>query len=252
VKERPIALVTGAGRRLGRAIALALGEAGYDLVLAYHHSELGARAVQAELARVGATAQLEAADLRDPSACEALVARAEARGPLSLLVNNAGILERSDADHPDLAAFERAINLNLRAPYLISCLAGQRMRERGGGSIVQIASLGGIRPYRNYLPYSLSKAGLIQLTRALAVHFAPQVRVNAIAPASVELPGEEVEHSLGPLDRIPLRRHARAADVTDAVLFAARTHYLTGQVLRLDGGLGIESPATDADPRSGR
>ena len=239
-------MVTGGGRRLGRAIALALGQAGYDVAIAYRNSQASAQAVAEQLRAIGVNATTLQADLSDPVHCERLIEQAEAFSPLALLVNNAAIFERSDAEQPDAGAFDRAMALNLRAPYLLSCAAGQRMRARGTGVILQIGSLGGIRPYRNFLPYSLSKAGLHHLTKLLAMHFAPEVRVNAIAPATVELPGEDSGIPLLSPERVPLRRHATAEDITQAVLYAARAEILTGQVLCLDGGLAIEAASPDA------
>jgi len=243
---RPLALVTGGGRRLGRSIALALGDAGYDVAISFRSSSNGAREVVDRLQDAGVEAAAYHADLSQVTDCQGLIDAVFGElGPIALLVNNAGVLERVDPEHPDADAFDRAMAVNLRAPYLLSVAAARSMREAGGGCIVQIASLGGFRPYKHHLPYSLSKAGLLQLTRGLAIQFAPDVRVNAIAPGTVELPEQPSELPMPPASRIPLRRHARAEEIAHAVLYLAEAGYVTGQVLRLDGGIGIESAASD-------
>ena len=155
------------------------------------------------------------------------------------LVNNAGILLDAGVDQAGVADFDASIALNLRAPWLLSLGAGRRMRGRGRGVIINIASVGGLRPYSKHLAYSVSKAGMIMLTRGLARDLAPAVRVNAIAPGMVDL--GESGSSMPIADRVPLGRWARPEDLEDALLFLADAAHITGQVLAVDGGWSLEA-----------
>ena len=238
---RPLALVSGGARRLGRRIALALARAGYDLAISYHDSAAAAREVVGELEALGARATALAADLRDATQARMLAQRAEAEaGPVELLVNNAAVFPRSNAQTPDVDAFDATIALNLRAPYLLSLECGRAMRERGHGAIVNIASVGGLRPYAQHIPYSLSKAGVVMLTRVTALALAPQVRVNAVAPGTIWLDGEEEGAAAKPdAASIPLQTYGSSADIEQAVLYLARAPFITGEVLVVDGGSSI-------------
>lgn len=235
---RPLALVTGGGRRLGRRIALALARAGYDLAFSYHESVAAAQSVALELEALGVRATPLAADLRDAAQAQALAQRAEREaGAVALLVNSAAVFPRSDAETPDASVFDETIALNLRAPYLLSLECGRAMRERGHGAIVNIASVGGLRPYANHIPYSLSKAGVVMLTRVTALVLAPQVRVNAVAPGTIWLDGEEEGAAAKPdAETIPLQAYGSSADIEQAVLYLARAPFITGEVLVVDGG----------------
>ncbi|HEX9641784.1 MAG TPA: SDR family NAD(P)-dependent oxidoreductase [Candidatus Krumholzibacteria bacterium] len=238
-ESRGWALVTGGARRLGAAITRELSAAGYSVAIHFHESEAAAHALVDELVDRDREAIAYQADLRDPSDCRGLVAAAWSElEAVSLLVNNAGSFGSGTglAEEED---FDRTIALNLRAPYLLSRQLGDLMRASRGGAIVNVASVGGIRPYGSNLPYSLSKAGLIMLTRGLAKELAPYVRVNAVAPGSVDMPGEEGEAPLGPLNRIPAGRHGRSTEVAAAVAFLATAEYCSGQVLAIDGGMSL-------------
>jgi len=220
--ERSRALVTGGARGLGRACALALARDGFDVGITYFRSEERAQQTVRELREGEGHAEAFCADLRSASTAAELVEAVEAGfGPIDLLVNNAGVLLAADLESADLESFDHSIDLNLRAPYLLGLQWGRRMKERGGGSIVNLASVGGTVPYLRYIPYSVSKAGLLMLTRVLALALAPEVRVNAIAPGAIALEESSDHSTLPPLRSIPLARYGAEEDVEQALLFLA-------------------------------
>jgi pteridine reductase len=231
------ALVTGAGRRLGAAIAERLAAEGAALAVHYHHSAEPALALCARLEAAGGRAVALGADLSVPGQSAALVGRAvEALGGLDLLVASAANFERVAIDAVDRAHWSRALDLNLGAPFELATAAIAALR-RSRGNVVFVTCVSRRSPYRDYLPYQVSKAGLHQLMRVLALELAPEVRVNAVAPGTV-LPPEGL--STGELEAlrngIPLGRFGTAAAVADAVLHLATARHITGQELVVDGG----------------
>jgi pteridine reductase len=240
--EGLVALVTGGARRLGAKLVRALAEDGYRVAFSYHESEEQAHQLVDDLGDMDLAAAAYQADLRKESECDALLESVVADlGSIGLLVNNAGLIENADADSADVDHFDRAISLNLRAPYLLSFAVARAMQQGSGGAIVNIASLGGLRPYKNHIPYSVSKAGVIMLTRSLALAFAPSVTVNAVAPGTISLPSDNAAEAKAPLASIPLGSYAAAADVEEAVLYLASAPHITGQILSVDGGAGLGS-----------
>jgi pteridine reductase len=239
--HRPLALVTGGGRRLGRQIALALGEAGFDVAIHAYGSHAPAEEVAGAVRAAGGRAAVFRADLRVAAQAEALAPQVErTMGPIDLLVNNAAVFPAAGLLASDAPVFDDTIAVNLRAPYLLSLQCGRAMRARGGGAIVNIASVGGLRPYAQHIPYSLSKAGIVMLTRVMALALAPQVRVNAVAPGTLWIPGEERGAAAKPpRSSIPRAVYGTPDDVAQAVLFLARAPFVTGQVLAVDGGSSI-------------
>lgn len=237
-----LALVTGGARRLGAELVRALVNEGFDVAFTYHRSEKEAEALVEELSTTGAQVGAFETDLRSSTAIDGLVEAVEADfGPIGLLVNNAGVMIPADADHAGEADFDAQIALNLRAPYLLSLAVGRRMQARGEGSIVNMASTGGLRPYAKHLAYSVSKAGLIMTTRALAVAMAPEVTVNAIAPGVLWLDeSDDAAPSRPAPERIPAQEYGDADDVADALLYLATAPYVTGQVIAVDGGWSVK------------
>ena len=230
------ALVTGGAVRVGRAISLALGEAGYDVAIHFASSAAAASEVEAAIREVGGRAETLEANLTQPREAEGLVARAIAQlGGLDLLVNNAAIFPHARPEEVSVADWDRVFALNARAPFLCSRAAAAAMPE--GGSIVNIADSGADEGWPGYAPYLASKAALVSLTRSLARAWAPGIRVNAVAPGPVVLPD-----SFGPEERAEaaartaLKRVGRAEDVAGAVLYLDRAEYVTGEVLYVDGG----------------
>lgn len=230
------ALVTGAGRRLGRAIAEALGARGMRVVVHYHGSADGARATAAAIEKAGGSAHLLQADLLDPGAPAELVrAAAELCGGLDLVVNSAAIMVRTPLGTVTPEQWDRTMSLNLRAPFFVAQAAATVMRP--GGSVINMADLAAYETWPAYVPHGISKAGVVQMTRALARALAPAVRVNAVAPGAVLLPEEWDESSAQRLaSTTPLGRIGEPQDVIDAILYLASAPYVTGQTLIVDGG----------------
>jgi len=233
----PVALVTGGARRLGARFVRVLAEEGFRVAFSYNQSGAQAEALVDGLVADGHDVAAFNADLREERSCTALLDSVEGEfGPIQCLVNNAGVLLEGGVETAGVDQFDATIAVNLRAPWLLSLDAGRRMRARGQGSIVNIASVGGLRPYSRHLAYSVSKAGLIMLTRGLARDFAPELRVNAIAPGMVDL-GDDV--GMPAPDRVPLGSWAQPEDLEDALLYLVDARHVTGQILAIDGGWSL-------------
>ena len=232
------ALVTGAGIRVGRAIAHALMREGANVAVHYHRSEHGARQTAVEGETMGRRAPLVQADLADPVAAEALPARAAEAlgGGLDIVVNSAAIMERRPLQDVTPEDWERTMALNLRAPFFVSKGGAHVLAERGG-AIVNIADLAAFERWAGYPVHVLSKNGVVVLTELLARALAPSIRVNAVAPGAVLLPEDWSEDARERLKvTTPLRRLGSPADVTGAVLYLLRSDYVTGETLVVDGG----------------
>src|SRR5436305_3469119 len=234
---RPRVLITGGGRRVGRAIALALARAGLDVAIAYHRSAREARGLVRELEAVGARAVALRADLADPREARGLVREAVRRlGRLDVLVNNAAVFTRTPLLRTTPAQYDLHLDLNLRGAFFCAQAAARVMR-RHGGHIVNVGDVGATRGWPDYIPYTLSKAGLVALTRGLATALRPHgIAVNCVAPGAVLRP-KRVSPARW---RRLTRGHAGSPeDVASAVLFFATCpRYITGQVLGVDGGEG--------------
>jgi NAD(P)-dependent dehydrogenase (short-subunit alcohol dehydrogenase family) len=233
------ALVTGAARRVGRIIARTLAERGANVVVHFHHSADAAAATVRELTGLGVEACALRADLARADEVAALAQEAEARsGGIALLVNNASNYLRVPFDELTEEVWDASLDTNLKGPFLLALHLGRAMRTRGEGCIVNLADWAAERPYVDYLPYCVSKAGIICLTKALAKELAPTVRVNAVAPGPVLL-GEEV----GDAERAAivratlLRRLGTPEDVARCVRFLAEeADFATGAIYHVDGG----------------
>lgn len=232
-----VALVTGAGRRVGRTIAVALGARGMQVVVHYNGSEEGARETASTIERAGGRAMTIAGDLRDPAVPEKLVAAATDRyQALDLLVNSAAVMERTPFGSVTADQWDAMFALNLRAPFLLSQAAADALGRREG-AIVNIADLAAFESWPAYVPHGITKAGVVQLTRSLARVLAPRVRVNAVAPGAVLLPDDWDETSRDHLiATTPLRRLGSPDDVARAVIYLAEADYVTGETLIVDGG----------------
>jgi pteridine reductase len=233
------ALVTGAGVRVGRAIALGLAERGAHVAVHYHGSQAAAEAVQRDITGRGLHAALLAADLADAGAAEALAERAAAAlGGLDIIVNSAAIMERRRLADVTAADWDRTMDLNLRGPFFVSKGGARVLTE--GGVIVNIADLAALERWTGYPVHVISKAGVVTLTELLAKSLAPKIRVNAVAPGVVLLPentaAAEREHLLR---TTPLGRVGSPADVVAAVVYLIEQDFVTGQTLVVDGGRRI-------------
>lgn len=235
-----VALVTGGGRRVGAAICRELATRGYRVAVHYHRSEEGARAVAEEIQQAGGEAEIFQADLYSRGEATGLIEKVSAAfGGLDLLVASAANFDRVRVDEVTDEAWDRALDLNLTAPMALARAAIPSLRERVG-NIVFITCASTIAPYRHYLPYQVSKAGLKQLMRVLAIELAPEVRVNAVAPGTVLPPEEMGAESIEALRaHIPLARIGRAEEVARAVVYLAGATWVTGQELLVDGGAAL-------------
>ena len=239
-RSNPVALVTGGGVRVGRAITLALARGGYDLLVSYNSSPAGAAEVATAARRMQRRAHTTRADLSREDDVAALARTAAERyGRLDLLVNSAASFVAGDLLAVTAAEWDDVMALNLRAPFLLVRETADLLRA-SRGSVVNIVDLSALRPWPSHPHHSVSKAGLLHLTKVMARALAPEVRVNAIAPGYV-LPPEH--HSEADIERtrqrIPMGRVGTPEDVADAVRFLARADYVTGQVVVVDGGLGL-------------
>jgi len=237
------ALVTGGARRIGRGIALALGRAGADVVVTYRSSGAAAAETVRFLGDLGRRALAVECDVRSENSVRAAVAAATgAFGRLDIVVNNAAVFESARLDTLSLAQWDAVFETNARGPFLVAREALPALRA-AEGRIVNIGSLGGLRAWAGHAHYCASKAALHMLTQAMAKAFAPQVSVNCVAPGWIEL--DEVSGDSGTVAarfaaKTPMQRNGTAEDIAEAVLFfAAGPHFVTGQVLAVDGGLGL-------------
>ena len=236
--EGKVALVTGAAKRLGRRLALALAERGAELVVHYHASEHEAHEVLAQLKRLGGKPIAVSGDVSQAADVESIVEAAmQAFGRIEILVNSAAVFSRTPFATLSEADWDRTLGVNLKGPFLLSRRVGEIMLRQGQGKILNLADIGGITIWAEYLPYSVSKAGLIALTRGLAKALAPAVQVNAIAPGVVLLPeGAPPEERERAIRRIPLGRLGSPEDIVRAALYLLENDFVTGEVLSVDGG----------------
>ncbi len=235
------ALVTGASRRLGRAIALRLARAGAVVGLHHRRDAAGAAEAAACIRRDGGRAETFPADLSVVEQARGLIAAAEdVLGPLDLLVDNAATFHHTPLESMTIEDYDRHAAPNARAVYVLSLEAGRRMKARGHGAIVNVLDVAAMRPWAGYIPYSASKGAALNLTRGFARALAPEVRVNAVAPGPILPPaGVPAEQAEEAVQRTLLRRWGKPEDVAEAVLFLATSPYLTGVVLPVDGGRAI-------------
>lgn len=233
-----VALVTGGAVRVGRAISRALADQGVRVVVNYHSSADAARALVDEIRAQGGDASAVQADLADLEAVRSLAEQAEkAFGRVDILVNNASVFPEQKLEEVDADLWDHTLAVNLRAPFFLTQRIGRSMRERGGGVVVNLADLAGLQPWASYAAHSVSKAGLVQLTRVAARALAPEVRVAAIAPGTVLPPEDLAAEEVQRLARsTPLRRNGSPDDVVHALLYLLRADFVTGDVLVVDGG----------------
>jgi pteridine reductase len=237
-----VALVTGGAVRVGRAVSLGLARAGARVVVHYHSSAEEAAALAREIGEMGGAVALCRADLSRHDEVLRLADEAEAAfGGIDILVNNASGFPPDRLDEVDEALWDRTMAVNLKAPFFLTQRIGGAMKGRGSGVIVNVADLAGLQPWTAYAAHSISKAGLVHLTRIAARALAPEVRVVGIAPGSVLPPDDFTSEDVARLaDRIPLDRIGSPQDVVDAVLYLVRASFVTGEVLVIDGGRRLQ------------
>jgi pteridine reductase len=232
-----VALVTGAGRRVGRALAVGLGREGMRVGVHYHSSDAGARETARLIREAGGMAWLVSADLTSKSAPETLVADVvKELGDLDILVNSSAVMERTPLGEITANQWDAMMALNLRAPFLLAQAAAPHL-TRSHGAIINIADLAAYETWPAYIPHGISKAGVVYMTRALARTLAPAVRVNGIAPGAVLLPEGWTEQDAAKLrESTPLARLGSPDDVVGAMLYLLHADYVTGEIVIVDGG----------------
>jgi pteridine reductase len=234
-----IALVTGAGKRLGHAVALRLAEEGADVVVHYRSSQTEANATAAEIEKLGCRSAAIRADLTSVSEIKRLFDEAgKYFGRLDILINSAANFLPASIVSTTEQIWDSSLDSNVKAPFFCAQAAAPLLR-RTKGTIINFADGGGILGWPGYIPHSVSKAGVIMLTRVLAKALAPEVRVNAIAPGTITLPGDPPEWESEFIKLSPLRRTGAPSDITDAVLFLVHSMFITGQTLVVDGGRAL-------------
>jgi 3-oxoacyl-[acyl-carrier protein] reductase len=247
---RRAGLVTGAASGIGRAAALALAHAGYDVAINYSRSEAPARAVAAEAAKAGAATLLCKADVSDDASVRAMLKEVEQKfGRLDVLVNNAGTTANVEARPGDLEAlpveeWDRVFAVNVRSVFIVTRAALPLLRKADAPCIVNTASIVGLRPGPQPLPYAASKAAVVNLTKTLALNLGPQIRVNAVAPGWMEgdwmqrMLKDRYEDLMGRRAKAtPLKRCVTAEDVAETMMSLIQgNRFVTGEIITVDGG----------------
>jgi 3-oxoacyl-[acyl-carrier protein] reductase/pteridine reductase len=234
-------LVTGAARRLGRAIALAAADRGADVAITYRESAREARAVVGELGRHGVEALAVRCDVTDELNVREMVKEVAASlGGIDVLVNNAANYETAEFAKLTVAQWDAIFASNTRGPFLVSREALPYLRRRRG-KIVNMGSLGGLRPWATHAHYCSSKAAVHMLTKVMAKALAPEIAVNAVAPGMIELGEREAAAFMRRMAKqTPMRRNGTGEEIAEAVMFfATAPHFITGQILAVDGGIGL-------------
>ncbi len=236
-----IALVTGGAKRLGNAIAQALAARGCHLVVHYHRSQTQAEDTAGQLRAAGHRAIALQADITKEDEVDAMIAAATAHfGRIDILVNNAALFYRTPVDTLSVEDWQRIMDVNLTGTFLCAHKIGLRMRERGWGHIINIADVAGLRPWADYIPYSVSKACVLTFTQGLAMELAPQVMVNAVIPGPV-LFQDDTPDSVRQreIDKTLVKRAGSPEDVAEVVVFVAESDYSTGSSFHVDGGRAL-------------
>jgi len=238
--EGRVALVTGAARRIGRSIALRLAAEGADVVVNYRSSKSEADEVVAEIRAAGRRALAWQADVSRRDQVARMMAEVERSfAQLDILVNNAGTFFAAPFEQLTEEQWDTILDTNLKSQFLCAQAAAPLLRRSARGAIINISSLGGLLAWPKYTHYCVSKAGVIMLTRCLARALAPEITVNSVAPGTINFPGEPPEEDY--IRRAPLRKTGKAEDIADAVVFLAKSEFITGQVIVVDGGRAVAS-----------
>src|SRR5712691_7546838 len=223
-----VALVTGSAKRLGRAVALRLAQEGADVVIHHRSSSAEARSAVAEIKKLGRRAVAVAADLSKLSEIKRLFEEtAKQFGRLDILINSAANFLHTEFESTSEETWDASLGTNLKAPFFCAQAAAPLLKKNHG-VIINFADVGGILGWTGYIPHCVSKASVIMLTRCLAKELAPEVRVNAIAPGTITMPGDPPEWEAEFIKRAPLRRTGKPSDIADAVSYLLHAEFLTG------------------------
>ncbi len=235
-----VALVTGAAKRLGRAVARRLAEDGADVIIHHRSSTLDAQSAVTEIEKLGRRGTAIAADLTSVADIKRLFDEvAKQFGRLDILVNSAANFLPASIVSTTEEIWDSSLDTNLRAPFFCAQAAAPFLR-RTRGTIINFADTGGLLGWTGYIPHSVSKAGVVMLTKVLAKALAPEVRVNAIAPGTITMPGDPPEWEADFIKLAPLHRTGKPSDIADAVSYLVHAEFLTGHTLVVDGGRTIE------------
>jgi pteridine reductase len=239
MKEYPLALVTGAAHRLGRTFALTLAKQGYGILLHYHQSAEAASSTAEEIRALHVPAYPLKADLTDSAQIQLLFSTIDSMdGKLEVVINSAARMRRMNLRNLSIDEWDSSLNLNLRAPLLLGQFAAQRMTD--GGLIVNVTDAGVGKPWSGFPAYLISKAGLEVLTRLMAKTYAPNIRVNAIAPGLV-LPSADTSNEEWNrlVDRLPLKQPVTLEQISQVLEFLLNNDSITGQTIVVDGGYSL-------------
>jgi NAD(P)-dependent dehydrogenase (short-subunit alcohol dehydrogenase family) len=235
--ENRVALVTGAGKRLGRAVALRLAAEGADVAVHYGKSQSEAQELVAEIEKSGRKAAAFGADLLHVGAIRKLISEVGQNfARLDILVNSAANFLETKFLETTEESWDSSLDTNLKGPFFCTQAAAPYLEKSGQGVVINFADIGGLMGWKDFLPHSVSKAGVIMMTRILAKELAPKVRVNAIAPGTITMPGDPPEWEENFVRLAPLQRTGRTEDIADAVMYFVGAEFVTGQVLVVDGG----------------
>lgn len=234
-------LITGAAKHIGRETALSMARSGANVCITYLQSGREAKALTEEMKRLGSKAAALPCDVRDErSVAKAAAHAAEELGGLDILVNNAALYETVAIDKLTIEQWDEMFNTNVRGPFLMSRACAPYLKKTKG-RIINLGSLGGVRPWVTHAHYCQSKAALHMQTRLLAKALAPDIAVNCVAPGMIDLQEKPASEFLRKIaKKTPIQRNGTSADVTAAVMFfATAPHFITGQILLVDGGLSL-------------
>lgn len=238
----PVALITGGAVRVGRAVSLGLADAGYDVVVGYRTSERAAEEVSATVEEMGQRAALAHGDVSRRADVDAMAGQVRSTfGRLDLLVNSASTFFRTPLLEVPEEEWDRTMDVNVKGPFLLVRALAALLEDGGGGSVVNVVDLSAFEPWLEYPHHSVSKAALLHLTRVMARALAPGIRVNAVAPGTV-LPPEEYteERREASREKTVLGTLGTPDDVVRTVLFLARSAFITGEVVVVDGGRSLK------------
>jgi pteridine reductase len=229
-------LITGAARRIGKALALGVARAGGDVIIHHGHSPEDAIETRDEIQALGATAYILRADFNDINQAATLISEANRYGSLFALVNNAAIFDALNWANTDMAAWNRHLQLNLTVPFLLSQEFARQLPPGSQGRVVNILDWRALRPGSDHLPYTISKAGLAALTRSLAIALAPEISVNGLALGAI-LPPADGGCFPEMITKVPAGRWAILDEVVQGLLFLLEgPAYITGEIIHIDGG----------------
>jgi len=227
--------ITGAGRRIGKALALGIASAGANIFVHYGTSQEEAEALTSEIRSIGVSAWVVGQDLAKLDSVEDVLKRAWATHPIDILINNAAILEDCDFFNTELISWQKHLDINLTAPFLLS-KSFATLYKGSSGRIINILDWRALRPGKDHFAYTIAKAGLAAMTRSLALTLAPSISVNGIALGAI-LPPSDGGDTAKVIKKVPMQRWAELQEVVDtAVFLSSGSQYITGEIIHLDGG----------------